>query len=306
MNMAKKAPTLGLGCAGLTDPGDAGARVAEAVVRRAWERGVRLFDTAPLYGGGLSEERLGAALAGLPRDEYVLCTKTGVTRPRADRPLAPGMRPSRAEDVWDYSAAATVASLHRSMRRLRTDRIDVVHLHDVENHLRECLQAYDALQQFKAEGRVGGIGIGSNLVEPPMLLMQDQAFDAVLIAGRYTLLDQSAGPLLQRFAARGARVIVGGIFNSGILAGSTAASALFDYKPAPELVIQKVRAIEQACSVVGVSIKAAAIHYVLRNDAVSTVLIGPRTVAELDELLDIAISPPPDELWSGLERALLA
>ncbi len=139
-------PRLGLGCAVLgTPPPALSDAAAEAVIAAAVARGIRFFDVAPLYGGGLAEERLGRALAGLPRDEYVLCTKTGVTRPHAQTAMPPGATRRRQYDVWDYSAEATRRSIATSLARLRTDRLDLVHLHDAEEHLSDALVAHGAL-----------------------------------------------------------------------------------------------------------------------------------------------------------------
>ena len=220
---------------------------ARAVIETAWERGIRLFDTAPLYGGGVSEERLGAALEGLPRDEYVLTTKTGVTRPYGQAAIPPGTTRRRAADVWDYSRDGTRGSVATSLERLRTDRLDIVHLHDVEGREAECMSAHAALMELRAEGVVAGVGIGANDADAPLRLIVQAGFDAVLIAGRYTLLDQSALALIERAAAASVRIVAGGVFNSGILASGATPGATFAYDAPPPAIVERVRRIEAAC-----------------------------------------------------------
>ncbi|HEX4883698.1 MAG TPA: aldo/keto reductase [Casimicrobiaceae bacterium] len=296
-------PRLGLGCATLgTPPPGLGDADAASVMSAAIERGVRFFDVAPLYGGGLAEERLGRALARLPREQVVLCTKTGVTRPYAQSAMPPGATRRREFDRWDYSAGATRASVVRSLERLRTDRLDVVHIHDAEAHLDAALDAHAELLRMRAEGIVGTVGIGSNLVAPVAWLMEHAPFGAFLLAGRYTLLDPSGRALIERAHAHGVRVIAGGVFNSGILAAWPQPST-FDYGEAPPSVVARVARIADVCARHGVPLAAAALQFVLAHPAVTTVLIGPRTVAELDANLAGARVPIPDALWSDLEAA---
>ena len=299
-------PRLGLGCAARgvmgTPISDA---AAHAVIATAWERGIRLFDTAPLYGGGVSEQRLGAALQGLPRDAYVLTTKTGVTRPYGQAAIAPGDTRRRGADVWDYSGAGTRASVAASLQRLRTDRLDIVHLHDIEGQESECMSAHAALVELQAEGVVGGIGIGANDADAPLRLIGLARFDAVLMAGRYTLLDQSALALFERAAAAGIRIVAGGLFNSGILASGATPNATFAYDPAAPAVVERVRQVEAACQRHDVPLKAAALQFVAAHPAVSTLLLGPRSVAELEDSLAMLAQPVPAALWAELRATQL-
>jgi D-threo-aldose 1-dehydrogenase len=295
--MTSNWPRIGLGCAALTEPGVDGARTAAAVIERAWERGVRLFDTAPLYGGGLSEERVGAALRGLARSDYVLCSKTGVTRPYAQGPIPPGSSQRRAADVWDYGPQATRASVERSLDRLHTDYLDVVHLHDVEGREAQCLSAYECLRVLRAEGSVRGIGVGTNTVATSEWLMEKVRLDAMLVAGRCTLLDESASPLFARAHAAGVRVLAGGVLNSGVLARGIIPGATFDYVPLTPEKTDCVLWLQALCGRHGVALAAAALHFVLNQSHVSCILLGPRSVAELDELLDVAEQPVPGEFW---------
>ena len=292
-------PRLGLGCAALTAPGADGERNALAVIEHAWERGIRFFDTAPLYGGGLSEERLGAALDGLPRTDYVLTTKTGVTRPYAQGATPPNSNRFRAADVWDFGREATQASVQRSFDRLRTDYLDLVHLHDVDDHLDECAGACEVLAELRAQGRVRGISVGSNSIHAPGMLMERGVLDAMLVAGRYTLLDTSAERLFERAVTAGVRVIAAGVLNSGILAQGITPKATFDYLPPSPAVAERVGRLQDWCALHGVSLMVAALQVVARNPRVGSVLLGPRSVTELDELLDAFVQPVPDVFWLG-------
>lgn len=290
---------IGLGCASLGQP-SLDDRAAQDVIGAAIARGIRFFDVAPLYGGGLAEERLGRALRELPRDDYVLCTKTGVTRPYAQPPRPPGATRSREFDRWDYSAEATRASIERSLARLGTDRLDLVHLHDAEDHLDDCLVARDELERLRERGVVGGIGIGSNLVAPVAQLTGRARFDAFLLAGCYTLLDASGGDLIASSHARGIRVIVGGVYNSGVLAAWPQPEPTFGYEPAPGAVLARTARIAAICRDHGVALGTAALQFALVNPAIDTVLLGPRTVAELDANLESAQATIPAELWRDL------
>jgi len=301
--VTKHWPRLGLGCASLgTPPPLLDDDDAEAVIHAAIERGIRFFDVAPLYGGGLAEERLGRALATLPRDEYTLCTKTGVTRPYAQTAMPLGAARRRQFDRWDFSAAATRVSIQSSLGRLGTDRLDVVHLHDVDDHLDTCLDAHAELLRLRDEAVVGAIGIGSNLVEPVASLLDRAPFDALLLAGRYTLLDDSGGALIAAAHARGVGVVAGGVFNSGVLATWPQRDPTFGYEPAQASIVARTARIASICERHGVPMAAAALQYVLSNPAITTVLLGPRSVSELDANLAAAECPVPAELWVDLAR----
>jgi D-threo-aldose 1-dehydrogenase len=297
-------PRLGLGCATLgTPPPDLTDADADAVIVTAIDRGIRFFDVAPLYGGGLAEARLGRALAGLPRDDYVLCTKTGVTRPYGHPALGPGATRRRQYDRWDYSTDATRASIETSLERLRTDRLDIVHLHDAELHLDRCLDAHAELLHMRDECIVGGIGIGSNLVAPVQNLIDRAPFDAFLLAGCYTLLDASGRALIEAAHERGIAVVAGGVYNSGVLAVWPQPAPTFGYQPADAAIQECTARLAAVCAGHGVPLAAAALQYVLALPAIRTVLIGPRTVAELDANLAAAELPIPDALWTDLATA---
>jgi D-threo-aldose 1-dehydrogenase len=300
--VARDWPRVGLGCASLGAP-SLSDRDAQAVIEAAVEHGVRLFDVAPLYGGGLAEERLGRVLRRLPRDAYVLCTKTGVTRPYGQTPRPAGSTRRRQFDVWDYGAAATIASIERSCDRLGVDRLDVVHLHDVEHRVDASMEAYHALERLREQGVVGGIGVGSNLLAPVEALMARARLDAILVAGCYTLLVHAAAPLFDRAARDGVKVIAGGVFNSGVLAAWPQASPTFDYEPAPQDVVARTGRIASICARHDVPIGAAALQFVRANPAVTTLLLGAASVAELEAGLAALRHPIPDKLWRDLADA---
>lgn len=300
MAFSTRWPLVGLGCASLGSPALSNDD-AEAVIGAAIERGIRFFDVAPLYGGGLAEERLGRALRGLPRDEYILCTKTGVTRPYAQPPMPPGATRRRQFDRWDYGADATRASVRTSLQRLQVDRLDVAHLHDVEDNLDRCLEAHGELARLREEGLVGAIGVGSNLVQPVEHLLERTDIDAFLLAGCYTLLDQSGAALIERAHERGIAVVAGGVFNSGVLAAWPQPEATYGYVPATIDVLARTAKIAAICDVHRVPIGAAALQFVLANPSITTVLIGPRSVGELHANLDALRLPIPDGLWMALE-----
>jgi D-threo-aldose 1-dehydrogenase len=292
-------PRIGLGSAplgGLYTP--VGDGDAHATVARAFERGVRLFDTAPLYGHGLAERRFGRALAERPRDDYVLATKVGRlirsgVGQDASYPDGSGLGP-----VFDFSAEGVLRSLDESLERLGVDRVDVVHIHDPDNHFDDALtRAYPALARLRAEGTIGAIGAGMNQVEMLTRFAREADFDCFLVAGRYTLIDQSAlAELLPLCEERGIAVILGGVLNSGLLAGGTT----FNYGQAPREWVERARAVERVCERHGVRLTAAALQFPLAHPAVTSILIGPRSPVELDEDLDFLATPISPDLWAEL------
>jgi D-threo-aldose 1-dehydrogenase len=277
---------LGLGCAplgGLYSPvSDDDAR---ATIDRAWELGVQIFDTAPLYGSGLSERRVGAALRARPRDELVLSTKVG-------RLIRDG------EPVFDFSHDGALRSLEESLERLGLDRVDVVLIHDPDEHYDEAVAgAYPAVARLREEGVVDAIGVGMNQWELPARFVRETDIDCVLLAGRYTLLDRSGEQeLLPLCLERGVDVIAAGVFNSGVLAGGSH----YDYGPAPAEVLERVQQLRTVCERHGVPLEAAAVQFPLLHPAVRTVLVGCRSAAEVEEDLRLASLELPDELWDEL------
>ncbi len=299
---------LGLGCAPLGNLFQAVADDdAAATVDAAWDAGWRLFDTAPLYGHGLSERRLGAALAGRQRDEYVLSTKVG----RLLRPPAAGSTVETIfvdapdlDPVFAYSRDAVLRSIDESLERLGVDRIDVVHVHDPDDHEQAALDgAFPALIELREQGVVGAVGCGMNQWQMLDRFVDRVDLDCVLLAGRYTLLDPSGGDeLLPHCLDRGVGVVIGGVFNSGLLADPDE-RATYDYASAPTHLVAQARAMAQVCTAHGVSLTAAALQFALAHPAVTSVLVGARSEAEVHSDATAAAAALPDDLWAELADA---
>jgi D-threo-aldose 1-dehydrogenase len=299
---------LALGCAPL---GGLYAAVADeqarATVDAAWRAGIREFDTAPHYGAGLSERRLGAALATRPRDELVISTKVGrllVTgRAAAGEDMFAG-EPARAR-VFDFSRDGVARSLEQSLERLGMDRVDAVYVHDPDDHMEQAIgAALPALARLRAEGVVRAIGAGMNHAAPLARIVREADVDRVLVAGRCTLLDRSAeDELLPLCAERGVEVVAGGVLNSGILADPRP-GAMYDYAPAPPDVLARTQRIAALCAQHATPLLAAALAFPARLPAVAAVLVGARSPAEVAANAAAFAQPVPDALWEEL-RALV-
>ncbi|MFJ2795591.1 MULTISPECIES: aldo/keto reductase [unclassified Streptomyces] len=283
---------------------------AAAAVAAAWDEGVRYFDTAPHYGLGLSERRLGEALRDRPRDAYVLSTKVGrVLDPlpadatgRGGDGLSEGFAvPATHRRRWDFSADGVRRSIEDSLERLGLDRIDIVYLHDPDDHAETAFhEAYPELEKLRAQGVVGAIGAGMNQTAMLTRFLRDTDVDVVLCAGRYTLLDQSAlNGLLPEAAARGRSVVVGGVFNSGLLADPRP-GATYDYTAAPLSLLDRALRIKAVTEGHGVPLRAAALHYPLAHPAVAGVLVGTRCPDEVRDAAALLRREIPDELWDEL------
>lgn len=295
--------TLGLGCAPIGNLYTAvGEADAVATVERALERGIRFVDTAPHYGAGASEQRLGRALAGVPRDSVAIATKVGRRIVDADgRDVAVGA--VGAGTVGDLSRDAVLRSLEGSLGRLGTDRIDLLHLHDPDDVDEALRTAIPALVELRDQGVVRAIGVGMVWNEPLTRFVREAPVDVVMIAGRTTLLDGTAETdLLPAAREHGVGVIAAGVFNSGILA-DPGGSAYFDYKPAPADLIELAHRLDTACAAHGVALRHAAVRHPLRLSPVEAVVVGARTPAEVDDFVDGAAAPIPYALWGELERA---
>ncbi|WP_439681140.1 aldo/keto reductase [Embleya sp. MST-111070] len=285
---------------------------ATATVEAAWACGIRSFDTAPHYGLGLSERRLGEALRTRPRERYTLATKVGrLLRPRSGPPeddLANGFAvPATHERVWDFSARGVRTSVEESLARLGLDRVDIVYLHDPDDHEREALDhAYPELERMRAEGTVGAIGVGMNQAAIPARFVRDTDIDVVLLAGRYSLLDRSGlDALLPQAAQRGVSVLVGGVFNSGLLADPRP-GATFDYAPAAPRLLERALALKAVCESFDVPLRAAALQFPLGHPAVAGVLLGARRAAEVEDAAAMMNRSIPHDLWLALRsRGLL-
>jgi len=296
---------LGLGTAPLGGLFEAVADdEAHRVVEAAWNAGIRFFDTAPLYGHGLAELRLGAVLSSKPRDEFVLATKVGRLL-RAGAPPEPGQAYKGVppvNPVFDYSYDGVMRSVEESLIRLGLDRIDVLHIHDPDDHFEEALTgAYRALDRLRAEGSIRAVGAGMNQSEMLVRFAREANFDCFLLAGRYTLLDRSgAAELLPLCAERRIAIIAGGVFNSGILADPRP-GATFNYTTAPPELVRRAAKLKAVCDRAGASLKAVAIQFPLRHPAVATVLTGCRSVAEVEQNVQAFQADTPEELWPVLD-----
>lgn len=286
---------------------------AEATVDAAWDGGIRYFDTAPHYGLGLAERRLGAALRKRPRGEFVLATKVGrllVPSPAADRRGrdAEGFDvPTELRRVRDYSAAGIRRSLDESRERLGLDSIDIALVHDPDDHLRQAAEeSIPALSQLRAAGEIGAVGVGMNYVQPLLDLVTHDypagvGIDVILAAGRWTLLDRTARPLLDACAERGISVIAAAPFNSGLLASSQPpADGRFNYEPATPQVLAKAREYAEAARSVGVDLPHAALRFPLRHPAVASVLAGMQTPTEASSNTACA-EDLPESAWRAIE-----
>ncbi|TMG13728.1 MAG: aldo/keto reductase [Chloroflexi bacterium] len=276
---------------------------AHRVVEAAWSAGIRFFDTAPQYGNGLAEQRLGTVLGAKPRDQFVLATKVGRllragAPPQSETfPDAPPLNP-----VFDFSYDGVMRSVEESVARLGIERIDILHIHDPDDHFAEALsEAYPALDRLRAEGTITAVGAGMNQAEMLARFAREANFDCFLLAGRYTLLDQvGLKELLPLCAERGIAIIAGGVFNSGILADPTPGTH-YNYKAAPDELVQRAGRIKAVCERHGVSQKAAAIQFPLGHPAVQTVLTGCRSVDELNENVEAFQAPIPPAAWDELK-----
>ena len=302
---------LGLGAAGLGNLFAAMPDgVAESIVDAAWQRGVRLFDTAPHYGLGLSERRLGAALSGRPRDGYVLSTKVGrvlVDNPAGGSDLDNGFDvPATLRRAWDFSAQGVRHSLAASLERLGLDRVDIALIHDPDDSgdPRAALdQAYPALDALRAQGVVGAIGVGSRHCGTLTRFVTGTDIDTVMLAGRYTLLEQPAlDELLPACERRGVSVLNAAVFNSGLLAVDRPdASRPYEYRPVPAALLDRALRIAAVCERYGTSLPGAALAFAAAHPAVAAVVVGAAAPEQLVRNAELLAAPaPPAELWHEL------
>jgi len=286
------------------------------VLETAWDLGIRYFDTAPHYGLGLSERRLGAFLRTKPRDEYVLSTKAGrLLRPTGE--ADPGLDtandfqvPATHERVWDFSADGVRRSLDESLERLGLDRVDVLYLHDPERHdLASALASgVPALAGLRDEGLVAAAGVGSMATGALLAAAETGGLDLLMVAGRYTLVEQPVRPaVLDACARHGVGIVNASIFNSGLLARvEPAADGRYEYGAVPADVLERARAIAEECARFGTTLPAAALQYTLRDPLVRTVVVGASRADQLRQNAQRMAEPIPVELWDALaERQLI-
>lgn len=289
---------------------------ADAMVQHAWNAGMRYFDTAPYYGHGLSEVRLGHSLRWKPRDEFVVSSKVGrVLTParRRDIDFKPWVDALPNVCRFDYSYDGTMRSFEDSLQRLGLEHIDILFIHDADVfthgveqqkvYFRQAMEGcYPALQRLKESGAVKAIGVGVNNWEIMLDFMQAGDFDCLLVAGRYTLLEQEPlDELLPLCERRGAALVIGGGLNSGILATGAVPGAKYNYAPAPEPIMEKVRRIEAVCAAHHVPLPAAALQFLLAHPAVASHVPGTRTVAQMQQNIDWISHAIPQAFWRELK-----
>ncbi|MGH9318419.1 MAG: aldo/keto reductase [Vicinamibacteria bacterium] len=280
---------------------------ARGTVDSAYRAGVRYFDTAPFYGHGKGEMRLGARLARHARDEFVLSTKVG-------RLLVPAEE-GAVEDhqykdvlpmnpVVDFSRDAVLRSFESSLERLGLERIDILHLHDPDDHHEAALgEAFPVLARLREEGQIRAVGAGMNQWEMLYDFAREADFDCFLLAGRYTLLDQSALPkLMPECEKRGISILIGGPYNSGVLAAGSRGAGHYNYRPPPPAVLEKLERLERVAARHGVPLKAAALQFPLAHPAVASVVPGARTPAEVEENVRMFSHPIPSGFWRDLKE----
>lgn len=301
---------LGLGCAEFGNLyRETSDEESASAVDAAWAAGIRYFDTAPHYGLGLSERRLGAALAGRDRDDFVVSTKVGrllVPSPEtADRVDDGGfVVPAVQRRQWDYSRDGILRSFEASLDRLGMDRVDIVYLHDPDFHWEAAsTTGIDALIELRDQGVVGAIGAGMNQSEMLVEFIRRCDVDIMMLAGRLTLLDSGAlDQLLPLAAERSVGIVAAGVYNSGLLGTARpAVDARFNYEQAPADLIARANRIADVCEAHGVTLPAAAIAYPLRQPAVISVVLGTRTAAHVRSNLERYETEIPDEVWDELQ-----
>jgi D-threo-aldose 1-dehydrogenase len=297
--------SIGLGSAplgGLFSPvSDADAY---ATLERGWSAGIRFYDTAPLYGFGLAERRLGAFLRQQKRDSYVISTKVGRLLRAPDGAAAEDDHykgTQRERPVFDFSHDGVMRSVEESLARLGLDRVDVLLVHDPDDHYDEAVAgAFRALQRLRSEGTVKAIGAGMNQSEMPVRFAEAVPVDCFLLAGRYTLLDQSAlDALFPVCQAKNIGVLLGGIYNSGILA-NPGAGAKFNYEDADAALVARALALDELCRKHRTELKAAALQFCMAHPAVTVAVMGARNAAEVADNIAMSEKTVPQAFWQEL------
>jgi D-threo-aldose 1-dehydrogenase len=284
---------------------------ARGAIEAAWSAGARFFDTAPHYGLGLSERRLGEALAHHTRDEYVVSTKVGrILAPNTSRAEAMDDEgfavPASLRRVRDYSRDGVLRSIEASLKRLKLERVDIVLVHDPDDFYAEALnEAFPALDELRRQGVIRAYGAGMNQSEMLADFVRNTNLDVILLAGRYTLYEQGAlDELLPLCVQRGVKVIAGGVFNSGLLASDQPdPAATYNYAPPPREVLERVACIRGVCQRHGVSLPAAAVQLVLAHPAVATACLGARTAAEVQRNATLFETVILSDVWEDLKSA---
>jgi D-threo-aldose 1-dehydrogenase len=290
--------------------------VSDAMVKRAWAAGIRYYDTAPLYGHGLSELRLGHGLRWKPRDEFVISSKVGRLlrpAPRQSIDFAPWVDAGAFTLHFDYSYDGTMRSLQDTLQRMAIERIDIAFIHDCDVfthgaeqqkiYFKQAMEgSYKALLKLREEGVVKAIGVGVNEWQVCHEALKQGDFDGFLLAGRYTLLEQdSLDEFLPLCEKRKAAVVIGGGLNSGILATGAVPGAKYNYAPAPQPILERVRKIEAVCAQHKVPLPAAALQFPLAHPAIASHVPGTRTVEQMEQNIAWVSHPIPAAFWQDLK-----
>lgn len=282
---------------------------ALAAVDAAFDAGIRYFDTAPHYGLGLSEIRLGRALAGRRRDEFVISTKVGRLLEPNPTPVGTDLRaggfdvPDTTHRRYDFSADGVRRSLAASLERLGLDRVDILYVHDPDEHVDQAVnEAIPALVELREQGVVRAIGVGMNQWQAPLRMVRETPIDAIMLAGRWTLLDRTGRELLDECAARGVSVVAAAPYNSGLLSRPRPADgATFNYRPADRALVAEAHRLADACERSGVTLPEVALQFPLRHPAVASVVAGTRTAGQVAETMRRLSATIPEGLWDQLD-----
>ncbi|PBD01946.1 D-threo-aldose 1-dehydrogenase [Streptomyces sp. Ag82_O1-15] len=280
---------------------------ATAAVDAAWDAGIRYFDTAPHYGLGLSERRLGTALRGRPRDEYVISSKVGMLLVPNEEPHGVDTEGFVVRDdlrrQWDFSRDGVLRSIEDTLERTGLDRLDIVYLHDPDDHWQQAAEeAMPTLAELRDQGVIGAIGAGMNQSAMLARFLRETAADVVMLAGRYTLLDQSAlDDVLPAAYELGKSVVAVGVFNSGLLSGDRPTEGMrYDYQDAPPALVSRARAIAEVCAGHGTTLPAAAIAFPYTHPSIINVTLGMRTAEQVGRNVELHDQQVPDGLWNDL------
>jgi D-threo-aldose 1-dehydrogenase len=315
-----KVSTVGRTGVAVTDLGFGGAPIgnlyrvtsddeAESAVAAAWDGGVRYFDTAPHYGLGLSERRLGRVLSSKVRTEFVLSTKVGRLLTANPHPTGSDLEsggfdvPDDLTRTLDYSADGVKKSIEESLRRLGTDYVDIVYVHDPDDYVDQVVrETFPALVKLRDDGVVRAIGAGMNFWEPLLEFVRHSDIDVVMLAGRWTLLDRTGAPLLEACEERGVAVVAAAPFNSGILSRAKPQSdAHFNYEGVSPELLARARGLAATCDSYGVELPAAALNFPLREKSVVSVVAGFRSASQIRDGVRWMNDPIPEDLWGDLE-----
>jgi D-threo-aldose 1-dehydrogenase len=288
---------LGFGTAPIGNVNTVSAADAEATIQYAYEQGIRLFDSAPLYGRGESELRIGRALRGVPRSSYVISTKIGRV-----------LNADRSAFVYDFSYDGVMRSFEGSLKRLHTDHVEIVLVHDPDadtvDHEQDALDgAFPALRDLRRQGVIKAIGAGMNQWQMEQRFAQQADPDVFLLAGRYTLLEQTSLGFLNLCKKKGIGIFLGGVYNSGILATGPKETAQYNYANAPTAVLEKARKINAICERHGVPLNRAALHFARAHPTITSLVVGAVKPAEVEANVAALGASIPIELWQELRMA---